>query len=86
MAWKIKRSPILPAIPAFQHPGRCMNCGHLGVMDTERGINEEHVDGIGCLVEGGTKYVEDEDGTGKHVCSCLEFVPAPAEEIEIKET
>lgn len=74
MAWTKKRSPLLPAEPAFQHPDRCMNCGHL---------NNDHDAEVGCLVEGGTKYVEDENGAGKHSCSCEQFVPVPVIEKEV---
>lgn len=77
MAWKIKRSPQLPTVPAFHHPGRCMNCGHLILPDTALNINESHDPDVGCLVEGGTKYIEDENGNGKHCCACTIIVPAP---------
>lgn len=80
MAWKVKRSPLLPTEPVFQHPERCANCGHLNEPDTALGINESHADDVGCLVEGGTKYLEDEIGNGIHACSCLAFVPVKKEE------
>jgi len=75
--WTIKRNPALPAEPAFQHPRRCMNCGHLDAPDQERGINESHDPDVGCLVPGGTKYLEDENGNGFLACNCDQFVPAP---------
>lgn len=73
MAWTKKRDPLAPAEPAFHHPDRCMNCGHL---------NTEHDDSVGCLVEGGTKYMHDEEtGAEIRACNCHGFVPAPPEEI-----
>ena len=54
-----------------------MNCGHLNQADAERGINGSHDPEVGCLVVGGTKYIENEDGKGYLACSCLEFVPSP---------
>ncbi len=71
MPWSIKRSPNLPAVPAFHDPERCLHCGHLST---------EHDVGVGCLSDGGSKYVEDAQGNGKHACSCLTFVPAVSEE------
>jgi len=71
LTWVKKRSPLLQTEPTFQHPDRCLNCGHL---------QNEHALIIGCLVEGGTKYVESsETGEAKHVCSCEQFIPAPAQ-------
>lgn len=80
MAWTKKRNPALPAEPAFHHPRRCMNCGHLDSPDSERGIDEQHIPGVGCLVPGGTKYLENENGEGYLACNCEEHVPAPQEE------
>jgi len=34
------------------------------------------------MVEGGTKYMEDEDGNAMRACTCEAFVPAPEELIE----
>lgn len=45
-----------------------MNCGHL---------EGDHQAEVGCVVDGGTKYIEDESGAGLHVCTCEQFVPAP---------
>ena len=72
MAWAKKRSPLLPTEPAFHHPDRCMSCGHLSM---------EHEEGVGCLVDGGTKYIEDESGNGRHVCSCEGYVISPEKEL-----
>jgi hypothetical protein len=63
--------PQAPAPPAFHHPDRCMNCMHL---------KEEHDDAVGCIVEGGTKYLEVEGGEPIRCCSCEKFIPAPPEE------
>lgn len=71
MAWKKARDPLAPVPPAFHHPERCMNCGHLG---------SEHDPDVGCLMEGGTKYLLDEQGNERRTCSCETFVPAPPEE------
>ncbi len=70
MAWTKKRDPAAPTPLAFHHPDRCLNCGHL---------KDEHELAVGCLVEGGTKYVEDEDGKAARLCSCEVFVPAAKE-------
>jgi hypothetical protein len=77
MSWTIKRNPALPAEPTYQDPGRCMNCGHLGAPNVARGVNEAHDPNVGCLVPGGTKYLEDENGNGFLACNCDQFVPAP---------
>jgi hypothetical protein len=62
-----------------------MNCGHLDSPDLERGIDESHDPDVGCLVPGGTKYLENEQGAAIMVCSCEKFVPAPeAAEGEVK--
>lgn len=71
MGWTKKRDPQLPTEPAYHDPNRCMNCGHLG---------SQHDPDVGCLVEGGTKYIEDESGNGRRVCSCEAYVPAPEKE------
>ncbi len=71
--WTKKRDPLAPVPLAFHHPDRCMGCGHL---------KGEHHDNVGCVVEGGTKYMEDEEGNAIRACSCEEFIPAPAEEKE----
>lgn len=76
MAWTIKRDPQLPAVPVFHDPERCMNCGHLA---TEHDSDDPDV---GCLVEGGTKYIEDENGVGKRVCACVGYVTSP-EKVEM---
>lgn len=68
MPWKRTRDPKAPPEPAFHHPLRCMNCGHL---------QDQHDVDVGCLVEGGTKYIEDHTGSGVYACSCEAFVPAP---------
>ena len=68
MAWFIKRDPQLPAVPVYHDPERCMNCGHLAA---------EHDPDVGCLVEGGTKYIEDDNGAGIRVCSCTEYDVSP---------
>ena len=68
MSWTVKRNPALPAEPAFHHPQRCMNCGHL---------EAEHDPAVGCLIPGGTKYIENETGEGITACSCETFIPAP---------
>lgn len=60
------KDPNAPATPAFHHPDRCMNCGHL---------KDAHDDEVGCVTHGGTKYIEDEDGNGVHACSCEAFIP-----------
>ena len=71
MPWTKKRDPLAPVPPAYHHPERCLHCGHIG---------SEHNDEVGCLVEGGTKYLEHDDGTVLRACSCEQYVPAPAEE------
>ncbi len=68
--WTKKRDPLAPAIPTYKHPDRCHSCGHL---------RDEHGEDVGCEVEGGTQYIEDETGNGKRVCSCEQFVPLPEE-------
>jgi len=73
MSWTKKRDPQLPAEPAYHDPDRCMNCGHSG---------SRHDPEVGCLVEGGTKYIEDENGNGSRVCSCEEYVTSP-EKVEM---
>ena len=70
MAWTKKRSPLLPTPPAPPHPSRCRCCGHLAI---------NHDAAVGCLIEGGTMYIENEKGEGKYVCSCESFVPVPPE-------
>lgn len=70
MAWKHAKDPAID-IPAFHHPDRCMNCGHL--------VTNEHEKPVGCIVPGGTKYIINDAGTGIYACSCLEAVPAPQE-------
>jgi len=71
MAWVKKRDPLQPVPPTYHHPERCMGCGHL---------KDEHDPEVGCLVEGGTKYMHDEEsGAEIRACSCLEFIPAPEE-------
>ena len=71
MAWKRKRDPLLPSIPVYHDPERCYACGH---------HQGEHNAELGCMVEGGTDYIEDdENGNGKRVCSCEQFVPVPEE-------
>lgn len=81
MAWTKKRDPRAPAPPAFHHPRRCMRCGHLDAPDLERNIHEAHDPDVGCLVEGGTKYLEDEHGVGRYACSCEQFEAVPEEVI-----
>lgn len=68
MPWSIKRNPQLPAEPAFHHPDRCLNCGHL-----------DHDDAVGCLEVGGSKYLESEDGKGYEACGCISYIRAPKE-------
>lgn len=68
LTYKKLRDPALPAEPTVLDPNRCLNCGH----------SEPHDPDVGCLVEGGTKYIEDEEGNGKRCCSCELFVPVPA--------
>ena len=77
MAWTKKRDPLAPVERAFHHPDRCMNCGHL---------KEDHHDApIGCTIEGGTKYIEDEEtGEGRRACSCEQFIPAPEADTDEK--
>ena len=48
-----------------------MHCGHL---------KSEHDEDVGCLVDGGTKYITDDQGDERRACSCETFVPAPPEE------
>ena len=67
MAYKISRNPALPTPPKYHDPKRCHRCGHVG----------NHQEGVGCLVPGGTKWIEDEKGKGYGACSCLAFVPVP---------
>ena len=75
MPWVTKRSPLLPTPPAYHDPKRCMNCGHSG---------EQHNAAVGCLADGGTKYIEETDsGMARHACSCEKFIPAPAEPKEV---
>ena len=74
MAWKITKNPNAPAAP-IHHPGRCMACGHLEKPDGER--NESHDPDVGCLVEGGTKFVTNEAGDILGVCACTKFIPSP---------
>ncbi len=73
MAWTKRRDPLAPTPLAYHHPDRCLNCGHL---------NTEHDTIVGCIVEGGTKYMEHDDGSVLRACSCEEFIPAPAEEVK----
>lgn len=81
LKWKKTRDPALPTEPTFQHPRRCMGCGHLDEPDAERNIDEAHDPEVGCLVPGGTKYIEDADGNGRYACSCLGHTqPPPLEE------
>lgn len=74
MAWKLKRDPLLDAIPTFKHPERCHNCGHLTAHDPV----------VGCLEPGGTKYIINEDGEELRACSCTKYVPVPPELLEFE--
>jgi hypothetical protein len=70
MPWTKPVDPNKPPPPIPHSPTRCMNCIH------EKDV---HDDAVGCTVEGGTKYIEN-DGVGIYACSCPEFVPAPPAE------
>lgn len=72
MAYKLARNPNSPMPPRYHDPSRCHRCGHV----------QAHQDGVGCLVPGGTKWIEDEDGNGYGACSCPEFTPVPSEILE----
>lgn len=77
MALQRAADPNKAPPPAQHHPRRCMNCGHLDTPDTEAGRDEAHAEGAGCLVPGGTKYLEDDvTKEGGYYCTCLEFVPS----------
>lgn len=73
MPFKIVRDPNAPA-QSFRHPKSCMNCGHLPAPEGEN--NEAHDSEVGCLVTGGTKFLEGPDGT-YGACSCLKYVAPP---------
>ena len=68
MAWKKARDPLAPVTPAYHDPNRCMNCGHL---------QSDHDQDVGCMVDGGTKYLTDDQGNERRACSCEAFVPVP---------
>ena len=68
MAWKVATDPEAPAPPRVHSATRCVNCGH---------EQAEHDPAVGCLVDGGTKYLKDEEsGQERRACSCPQFSPA----------
>lgn len=69
MGWKLAQDPSAPAPPVVLDPTRCANCGH-GPAD--------HDTVVGCTVDGGSKYIEDDAGVGKYACSCEAFQPVSA--------
>ena len=73
MPWTKKRDPQLPAEPAYHSPTRCMGCGH---------EPPDHDAAVGCLVEGGTKYLENEKGESIRACTCSLYI-APSAEREV---
>lgn len=75
MPYKLARNPNLPARTQYHDPKRCFNCGH----------SDEHQEDVGCLVAGGTKWIEDDQGEGYGACSCLAFVPVPPEILKQEE-
>lgn len=73
MVWTKKRDPQLPAEPAYHSPTRCMNCGH---------EPQDHNAEVGCLVNGGTKYLENETGESMRACTCPKYIaPTPEQEV-----
>jgi len=68
MPWKRAVDPLAPTPPRVHSPTRCMNCG------CEESLHDADV---GCTVDGGTKYIVNDEGKGIRACSCPKFVPAP---------
>jgi hypothetical protein len=72
MAWALKKNPNAPVEPVHHDPDRCMGCGHL---------ENQHIEGVGCTVDGGTKYIEESaSGEGRLACACTTFLAAPEKE------
>ncbi len=66
MAWKTATNPNAPATPRVHSPARCMGCGH---------DREDHAEEVGCVVPGGTKWVDNEHDPPFGACSCDKFIP-----------
>jgi hypothetical protein len=50
-----------------------MNCGH---------EPQDHNAEVGCLVNGGTKYLENETGESMRACTCPKYIaPTPEQEV-----
>lgn len=63
--WQKVRRPGRHVEPTYQSITRCGSCGHESI---------DHEEGVGCLVEGGSKYISDGNVT-KGVCACETFLP-----------
>jgi hypothetical protein len=61
-AWKKTTHPV--AEVKVRDPLLCLNCGH---------HQSQHDFNVGCLVEGGTKELEDDIGKKIYACSCEQF-------------
>lgn len=66
MAWRKAVNPDAPTPPRVHSPTRCMNCIH---------EKAEHDDAVGCLVPGGTKWIDNEQDPPFGACSCEKFIP-----------